>query len=140
MTAIAHRALPLRSRSLLRTALWLDALSVVVMALCLVLFAGPLTPLLGLETGLLRAVGGVLLPFAALLAFTATRERISRVAVGWIIALNALWVVDSFAILLIDWVEPTALGTAFVIVQALIGGAVAMAEYVGLKREAVQAA
>lgn len=134
MTAIAQ-PLPVRPRSLLRSALWFDAASVAGLALLLLLMVDALAPMLGLDAALMRAVGALLLPFAVFLALTAARARISRVAVGWIIALNALYVIDSFAILVLGWVQPTVLGTAFVIAQALVGGAVAVAEWIGLQRE-----
>lgn len=134
MTAIAQ-PLPVRPRSLLRSALWFDAASVAGLALLLLLMVDALAPMLGLDAAFMRAVGALLLPFAAFLALTAARARISRVAVGWIIALNALYVIDSFAILVLGWVQPTVLGTAFVIAQALVGGAVALAEWIGLQRE-----
>ena len=134
MTAIAQ-PLPVRPRSLLRSALWFDAASVAGLALLLLLMVDALAPMLGLDAAFMRAVGALLLPFAVSLALTAARARISRVAVGWIIALNALYVIDSFAILVLGWVQPTVLGTAFVIAQALVGGAVALAEWIGLQRE-----
>lgn len=134
MTAIA-RTPPVRERSLLRNALWFDALSVAGLGLLLALLAGALQPWLGLDAGFLRAVGLlVLLPFSAFLAWTASRERIAHGAVRWIVALNALYVAASFGILLFGWVQPTALGAAFVILQALIGGAVALVEWVALGR------
>ena len=138
MTAITQ-TLSLRSPSLLRKALWFDALSVAGMGLVLLLGAGLLQPLFGLEAGFLRAVAALLLTFADFIAFVASREPIARVAVRWIVALNEVWVIASFAILLFGWVQPTTLGTAFVIAQALVGGAVAAAEFVGLKREAAAA-
>jgi hypothetical protein len=138
MTAITH-APSTRSRSLLRTALWFDALSVAGLGLLLLLLGDALSSLFGIEAGFLRAVGVLLLPFAAFLALTASRERISRVAVGWIVALNAVYVLSSFAVLLLGWLQPTALGSAFVIAQALVGGAVAGVEWIALTREAVQA-
>lgn len=137
MTAAIAPSTTLRSRSLLRNALWFDALSVAGLGLLLALTAGALEPWLGLDAGLLRGVAAlVLLPFAAVLAWTASRERIPRAAVGWIVGLNALYVAASFAILLFGWVQPTTLGTAFLIVQALIGGAVAVVEWVASRREA----
>lgn len=134
MTAITQ-APNVRARSLLRTSLWFDALSVAGLGLLLLLLAGLLEPLFGIDAGFMRAVGALLLPFAAFLGWTASRDRIPRAAVLWIIALNALYVVASFAILLLGWLQPSALGTAFVIAQALVGGAVAVVEWVGLQRE-----
>lgn len=134
MTAITH-PLNLRSRSLLRSALWFDALSVAGLGLLLLLLAGFLAPLFGIEASFMRAAGALLLPFAAFLARTASRDHIPRAAVGWIVSLNALYVAVSFAILLFGWLQPTALGTVFVVAQALVGGAVAVVEWVALKRE-----
>lgn len=134
MTAITH-TLTVRARSLLRTALWFDALSVAGLGLLLLLLAGLLEPLFGIDAGFMRAVGALLMPFAAFLAWTASRDRIPRAAVLWIVALNALYVAASFAILLVGVLQPTVLGTVFVIAQALIGGAVAVVEWVGLQRE-----
>ena len=134
MTAVAH-PLPLQTRALLRNALWFDAASVAGLALLLLLLAEVLTPLFGLDATFMRTVGALLLPFAAFLALTAARTAISRAAVGWIIGLNVLYVIASFAVLVPGWLQPTALGTAFVIAQALVGGAVAAVEWIGLQRE-----
>jgi hypothetical protein len=139
MTAIAQ-PLTLRTRSLLRSAVWFDAVSVAGLGLLLLLLADALTPLLGLDATFMSTVGALLLPFAAFLALTAARARISRVAVGWIVGLNALYVIASFAALVLGWLQPTALGAAFVIAQALVGGAVAVVEWIGLQREPAGAA
>jgi hypothetical protein len=134
MTAVTQ-TLTLRSASMLRKVLWCDALSCAAMSAMLLLFANPLQALLGLEPGFMRAAGATLLPFAAFVAWAASRERISRVAVGWIIAINALWVVDSLAILFFGWVQPTTLGSAFIVAQAVFVGVLVELEFVGLKRE-----
>jgi hypothetical protein len=134
MTAIAQ-SLPLRTRSLLRSALWFDAVSVAALGLLLLLPADALSPLLGLDATFMRTVGALLLPFAVFLALTAAQTRIPRLAVGWIVGLNALYVIASFAVLALSWLQPTVLGTAFVVAQALVGGAVAAVEWIGLRRE-----
>jgi hypothetical protein len=51
-----------------------------------------------------------------------------------IIALNLLWVVGSMGLLMGGWVAPTALGTAFVIAQAVVVGVFAELQFVGLRR------
>ena len=93
-----------------------------------------LAELLALPADLLRFSGVVLLPFAALVAILATRKHLSRRAVQAVIAANALWAVDSVLLLVSGWVEPAALGVAFVIGQALVVALFAEAEYVGLRR------
>ena len=56
MTAITQ-TLSVRTPSMLRKALWLDALSSGGMAALLLLFAATLAPPLGLDATLLRGVG-----------------------------------------------------------------------------------
>jgi hypothetical protein len=75
-----------------------------------------------------------LLPIAALIAYLATRERLSRTGVWAVIVLNAIWAADSILLLLSGWVEPTRLGHAFVIAQALVVPIFAELEHFGLRR------
>lgn len=118
----------------LRRALLIDAAATVAMGALLAVGAGSLEALLGLPVGLMRWAGLFLVPFAAVLAFTATRPRVSERA-GWaLIVCNALWAVDSFALLATGWVSPTALGTAFVAAQGAAVAAFAWLEYAGLRR------
>ena len=139
MTAIAQPSAHAPSRSLLRQALWFDALSVAGLGLLLSLPAAMLEPLLGLDAVFLRTVGVLLLPFAAFVGWVALRETPPRGAVLWIVGLNEVYVVASFAILLFGWVQPTALGAAFIVAQALVGAGVSVAEFVGLRRETSRA-
>jgi len=101
-----------------------------------VLLAPALAAILGLPAELLREAGWVLLPFAAFVGFLALRQQVSRPGVWIVIALNALWVIDSVLLLVAGSVEPNALGYAFVIAQALIVGVFAELEYFGLRRVA----
>ena len=132
----ATQTLSLRTPSLLRKALWLDALSSAGMAVLLLLIATTLAPLLGLDAALLRGVGVSFVPFVALVAWTASRDRIPRAAAGWVIGLNAVWVVGCLAIVLMGWLQPTTLGSAFIVAQALFVGVMAELQFIGLKREA----
>ena len=132
----ATQTLSLRTPSLLRKALWLDALSSAGMAVLLLLIATTLAPLLGLDAALLRGVGVSFVPFVALVAWTASRDRIPRAAAGWVIGLNAVWVVGCLVIVLMGWLQPTTLGSAFIVAQALFVGVMAELQFIGLKREA----
>ena len=132
----ATQTLSLRTPSLLRKALWLDASSSAGMAVLLLLIAATLAPLLGLDAALLRGVGVSFVPFVALVAWTASRDRIPRAAAGWVIGLNAVWVVGCLAIVLMGWLQPTTLGSAFIVAQALFVGVMAELQFIGLKREA----
>ncbi len=93
-----------------------------------------LTRFLALPEPLLRSAGLVLLPYAAFVAYIATRERLARPAVWAVIIANALWTTDSIMLLLSGWVVPNALGYAFVIAQALVVAVFAELQYIGIRR------
>jgi hypothetical protein len=127
MTALLA-ALPLR-RSLLA-----DAVITSATGLLLALGAPVLSGLLGLPEPLLRWAGVSLLPFAGLVALLARRAEAPRGAVLAVVLYNALWALDSVALLALGWVSPTLLGSAFVVAQALVVGLFALAQYAGLRR------
>lgn len=124
----------------LRQVLLADAAASGATGLLMTIGAAPLEGLLGLPAALLRYAGLSLLPFAALLAFAGTRSSLPRPAVWAVIVVNALWVADSILLLLGGWVSPTALGTAFVIAQALAVALLAELEYMGLRKSVVATA
>ena len=90
--------------------------------------------LLGLPEPLLRWAGVSLLPFAGLVLLLARREVAPRGAVLAVVAYNALWALDSVLLLALGWVSPSALGSAFVVAQALVVAGFALAQYAGLRR------
>lgn len=118
----------------LRRVLMADAAASAATGALMAFGADAFADLLGLPESLLRYAGLALLPFAALLAFIATRAALPRAAIWAVIVANALWVTDSLALLASGWVAPTALGIAFVIAQAAAVAALAELEYVGLRR------
>jgi hypothetical protein len=120
--------------SFLRRVLAVDAISSGAMGAGMLAFAPFIAQLLDLPVELIRDAGVVLLPFAAFVGYVASRAHPSRAGVWIIIALNVVWVVDSVLLLFMGWVEPNALGYAFVIGQALVVGVLAELEYVGLKK------
>ena len=124
---------------LLRRALIVDALASGATAVLLVAAAAPLQPLLGLPVALMRGAGLVLIPYVALVAFVATRERIEAAAVWGIIVSNALWAIASFLLLLSGQIAPTALGIAFAAGQAVVVALLGELQYVGLRRPAAPA-
>jgi hypothetical protein len=81
-----------------------DAMMSGATGLLMVVGATLLAPLLVLLGPLLRYARLVLLPFAAFVAFVAMRPTIARGAVWAVIAINALWVLDSLLLLLTGWV------------------------------------
>ncbi len=118
----------------LRQALLADALVSGTTGLALLLGAGFLAEILSLPELLLRSVGAILLPFAAVVALIGTRRAIHPTAVWAVIAINALWALDSFVLLLGGWVAPNIFGYAFVIAQALIVGLFAEIQLISLRR------
>jgi hypothetical protein len=122
--------------SFLRRVLALDAVSCGAMGVGAALLAPTLAGLFNLPADLLRQVGLALLPFAAFVGFLASREMPWRPAVWVVIALNALWIVESVLLLFASGIEPNMLGYAFVIGQAAIVGVITELEYVGLRRAA----
>ncbi|MGA6108297.1 hypothetical protein ABS648_29510 [Pseudomonas solani] len=119
---------------LLRRVLQLDALVSGAAGLLMTLGAGPLSSLLALPAALLTGAGLSMLPWCAVLLWLARRETLDRRAVWAVIAVNAVWVVDSLLLLVSGWVQPTLLGQAFVIAQALAVVLFAELQFFGLKR------
>ncbi|HYG91588.1 MAG TPA: hypothetical protein VD978_35660 [Azospirillum sp.] len=122
--------------ALLRRVLLADAAVSALMGVVLAVDAGMLAGWLGLPVPLLRWAGVSLLPFAAMLVYLATRPAVPRRAAWAVIAVDALWIVDSAVLLLGGWVEPTALGTMFVIGQAVAVLVFAELTWFGLRRTA----
>lgn len=124
----------------LRRALLTDAAFSGAAGLILALAAGWLTDPLGLPVPLLRYVGLALLPYAGLLAFLATRERLPRPDVWAIIVGNAVWTAASILLLFTGWIEPTTLGIGFVVAQAAAVAVFAELQWFGLRRSLPAAA
>ena len=93
-----------------------------------------LEPWLGLPVPLLRFAGIALLPFAAVVGWLARQTSPARAGVQAIIAANFAWVFASILLLLAGGVNPTALGIAFVIFQAVVVGVLGELQYMGLRR------
>lgn len=119
---------------LLRRVLQLDALVSGAAGLLMTLGAGPLSSLLALPAALLTGAGLSMLPWCAVLLWLARRDTLDRRAVWAVIAVNAVWVVDSLLLLVSGWVQPTLLGQTFVIAQALAVVLFAELQFFGLKR------
>ncbi len=124
----------IQSSRFLKNALALDAAACAGTGLLLAFGAGALAAPFGFPAGFLRGAGLVLLPCAALLAFLASRETLPRLAVYAVIGVNLVWIVDSLAILLMGWFQPSGLGIAFVLGQAAAVAVVTELEVIGLKR------
>jgi hypothetical protein len=124
---------------LLRKALGLDALASAACGLVMAAGASPLSLLLGLPPALLTGAGLACLAWATFVGWTSRRDQLANALVWTIIALNTLWVVESAVILMLSWVQPTALGIAFIISQAAVLLALTEAQYIGLRRSMIAA-
>jgi len=120
--------------SFLRRVLVFDAVTCGAMAVLLIAATGVVAGLTGLPAEVLRGAAIILIPFALFLVALARQQTPSAGGVKAVIAINILWVVASAALLLSGRVDPTLLGTAFVIAQALAVLGIAELEIVGFKR------
>jgi hypothetical protein len=123
-----------RPSSFLRQTLLVDAVITGATGLLMFFGAGFLAGLLRLPEPLLRYAGLALFPFVVFVAYVATRERIHGAEVWAVIIANALWTVASVVLLLGSWIAPNALGSAFVIFQAMVVAVFAATQYLGARR------
>jgi hypothetical protein len=118
----------------LRRAFLLDTITSGMMALLLTFGAGELAPLLNLPEELLRETGLVLIAYTALVGWLATRQSMPKALVLSVIAINAAWTVASIALLFSSAVTPNWLGQAFIAGQAIVPGALAELQFIGVRR------
>jgi hypothetical protein len=104
----------------LRRVLFADAALSSVMALLLIFGASAIASITALPVMLLSGAGWALVPWVALVMFSATREPMRRGLVWAIVALNAVWATESVALLFMESIHANALGTVFVLAQALV--------------------
>jgi len=103
----------------IRHVLLIDAAITGATAMLMLLGAPLLDDLLDLPTALLAVAGAVLIPYVACLAWLATRDRLPQGGVRLTIAANIAWAIGCVALLVSGQVEPSALGTAFILVQVV---------------------
>jgi hypothetical protein len=119
---------------LLRRAFLLDTVASGMMALRLSFGAGELASLLDLPEQLLRETGLFLIAYTALVGGLATRQSMPKLLVMIVITGNAAWTLASIALLFSGAVTPNWLGQLFVVAQAIVPGALAELQYIGLRR------
>lgn len=124
----------LTASSLLRRALLADGVVGLATGSLLVLASGWFAELLALPRELLLGAGGALLPLGVLLVWLGNCERVHRLWVWAVLAINALWVVDSLVLLITGVVAPSLLGQVFIIGQAALVLLFLELEWLGLKR------
>lgn len=128
-----------RGSVLLRRVLLADAIVSAATGIAMMLGAEMFSPLLGVPAALLRWAGVILVPFAMFVGAVAVRDSISGAAVRVVIVANLLWAADSVLLLFTGWVDPTVLGYAFILGQAVLVAALAEAQHIGLKSAALPA-
>ena len=104
----------------LRLILKLDAVVTGVNGIAYLALAGPLEDLLGVAPELTRPIGAFLVLFAAAVWFVATRPVVPRMAAADIAAANAVWALGSVAFAAAGASSPTAVGTVWIVLQALV--------------------
>jgi hypothetical protein len=125
---------PIQPTVLLRRVLWADAVVSAAVGALMALGANALQGLLGLPASLLTLAGVALFPYAAYVAWLATRGAVPRAAVWAAIVVNVVWAIDCALLLLGSTLRPTGLGEAFVALQIVTVLVFAELEFIGLKR------
>ena len=92
-----------------------------------------MAPLTGLPPALLAYAGEFLLLYAALVAFLSTRVPLPRPLVWLLVVGNLGWALACLLLLVSGSVAATALGTAYVLVQALTVCVLADLQFFGLR-------
>lgn len=120
--------------SFLRRAIQADAVFSGISAVLLTFGAGELATLLSLPEALLRESGLFLIAYAALVGWLGTRQSMPKALVAIVIGGNAAWTLASIALLFSGAVTPNLLGEAAITMQAIVVGALAELQYIGLRR------
>jgi CHASE2 domain-containing sensor protein len=119
----------------LRRVLGLDAVASGGVGLLMGFGPALLADLLQLDPGVTRPAGLFLIGWALAVAALALRPSPAKPLVLAVIAVNILWVIESGLSLALGWVQPNALGVAFVVAQAA-----AVAGFAGLQLYALRPA
>jgi hypothetical protein len=120
--------------SFLSRALQADAVFSGISAMLLTFGAAELAPLLNLPEMLLRETGLFLIAYTLLVGWLGTRTTMPKALVAVVIAGNAAWTLASIALLFSSLVSPNLLGQMAIAMQAIVVGALAELQYIGLRR------
>lgn len=124
----------------LRRVLLFDAMTCLVTGAVMLIASGTVERLLAIPAPVSTVLGVVLIAFGTAVAWTGTRRHLVRPAVWAIVALNALWAVESVLALAFGWLEPNATGSALIIAQAVAVAVIAELQFLGLRRARIVAA
>ncbi|MGW5637782.1 hypothetical protein [Streptomyces sp. NPDC003832] len=129
LTALARTSDP---RTALRRFLVLDAAVTGANALAYLAVSGPLGRLLGVDRGLLLALGVFLAAYAGAVGLLAARARPAALGVRIVIEANFAWAGLSLLALAV-WLTPTAAGAVWTVLQALTVAGFAALQHIALK-------
>lgn len=111
-----------------------DAVATVATGVLFAAGAPLLQTLMGLDPAFSVPVGLFLIAYAVIPAVMAARKTLPVPAVWAVIAINTVWMIESFAGLALGWVQANGLGIAFIAVQALAVGVIAGLQFIGMRR------
>ena len=121
------------SSNFMRNVLVADAASCLGSGALQVGFTGAMAGLLGLPAPLLTATGLFLLVYGAFVGWLSTRRPVPR-AIVWLLVIGNLgWAAGCLLLLAGGFVAPTALGVAWVVIQALTVAVLAQLQWLGLR-------
>lgn len=126
------------SSPLLRNVLIVDAAFSGASGIALAALATPLAAQSGLPHGLVLGAGVFLMPYAIVVGSLGLCALLPPAVVWFVVAGNALWVVESLVTL--AQTSPTPFGVALVGAQAAVVAAIAAAQAIGLRRSPASAA
>ncbi|MFD3332030.1 hypothetical protein ACFWV1_05145 [Streptomyces sp. NPDC058700] len=121
-----------RPQSALRRFLALDAVVTGANGIAYAVASGPLGEFLGIDAGLLLALGVLLTAYAAGVAWLASRPQPPTTAVKVVVDINALWAVLS-VVALVGWLEPTTAGLVWTPLQAATVAGFAALQWIALR-------
>jgi len=125
----------LASPNFLRNVLRVDAASCLASGAVQLAGGGALAALLSLPQPLLAGTGAFLLAYGAFVAWLSTRDPVPRPLVGLLAVGNAAWGLGCIGLLTLGGLQPSALGTAWVIAQAATVLVLAELQWTGLRRQ-----
>jgi hypothetical protein len=121
------------SPNFLRNVLVADSISCLGSGALQVGFTGTMAALLGLPAHLLMGTGIFLVAYGVLVGLLATRNPAPRVIIWLLVVGNLGWAAACVLLLASGAVAPTALGVAWVVIQALTVSVLAQLQWLGLR-------
>ncbi|MFZ3567172.1 hypothetical protein ACOKM5_09465 [Streptomyces sp. BH097] len=134
MSATTLTTTPVRARTWLRRLLAADALGTGINGLAYVAASGPIGRFLGIDPGLLLALGACLVGYAAAVGALAARSSPPALGVRTVVEVNLAWTVLSF-VALFAWLDPSTAGSVYGSLQAVVVAAFAALQYAALRAQ-----